>query len=70
MDKLIELVSKGVITTRLVTLVLTGICGYMWIKGLPLDETLRTSWLIILGFWFNSEISSQVIKWVMDKKDE
>lgn len=68
MDKFIDLMERGILTTRLVTLSLTGVCVYLWIQGMPLDETLRTSWLIILGFWFNSEISSQVIKWLLEKK--
>ena len=68
MDKLLELLERGILTTRVITLTLTGICAYLWIKGIPLDETLRTSWLIIVGFWFNSEVSTQVIKWLMEKK--
>jgi hypothetical protein len=61
MGKFIEIIEKGLIITRLVTLALTGVCVYMWIMGLPLDETLKNSWLIILGFWFNSEISGKII---------
>jgi hypothetical protein len=61
MASFIEIIEKGLIITRLVTLALTGVCVYMWIMGLPLDETLKTSWLIILGFWFNSEISGKII---------
>jgi len=68
MTRFLELLGKGVFTTRLVTLALTGVCCYMWIRGMPLDETLKTSWLIILGFWFNSEISSQVIRWLLENK--
>lgn len=66
--KMLELMGRGVFTTRFVTLALTGVCCYMWVSGLPLDETLRTSWLIILGFWFNTEITSQVVKWLIMKK--
>ena len=68
MDKFLELLERGILTTRVITLTLTGICAYLWIKGVPLDETLKTSWLIIVGFWFNSEVSTQVIKWLMEKK--
>ena len=68
MDKFLELLERGILTTRVITLTLTGICAYLWIKGVPLDETLKTSWLIIIGFWFNSEVSTQVIKWLMEKK--
>ena len=68
MDKFLELLERGILTTRVITLTLTGICAYLWIKGIPLDETLKTSWLIIVGFWFNSEVSTQVIKWLMEKK--
>ena len=68
MDKFLELLERGVLTTRVITLTLTGLCAYLWVKGIPLDETLRTSWLIIIGFWFNSEVSTQVIKWLMEKK--
>jgi hypothetical protein len=67
-DKFLELLERGVLTTRVITLTLTGLCAYLWVKGIPLDETLRTSWLIIVGFWFNSEVSTQVIKWLMEKK--
>lgn len=68
MKALLELLERGILTTRLVTFALTGICCYLWIKGIPLDETLRASWLIIIGFWFNSEVTTQVIKWLLEKR--
>lgn len=68
MEKFLNLLEKGVITTRLITLTLTGICAYLWLKGMPLDETLRTSWLIIIGFYFNTEITQWVIKYIIGEK--
>lgn len=68
MSKILELLERGILTTRVVTLALTGICCYLWIEGIPLDETLRASWLIIIGFWFNSEVTTQVIKWLLEKE--
>lgn len=70
MEKFLELLEKGILTTRLVTLTLTGICTYLWLKGMPLDETLRTSWLIIIGFYFNTEISQWIIKYIVKEKKE
>lgn len=68
MDKLLTLIERGVITTRLITLTLTGICAFLWLKGLPLDETLKTSWLIIIGFWFNSELTQWLVKYIIQGK--
>ena len=68
MEKFLSLLEKGIFTTRVITFALTGICCYLWVKGVPLDETLETSWLIVLGFWFNSEVSSVVIKHLVEKK--
>ena len=70
MDNFIKLVEKGVLITRLVTLALTGICCYLWVVQLPLEETLKTSWLIIIGFWFNSEVTTQLVKYLMEKEKE
>lgn len=67
-DKILELFGKGVFTTRIITLTLTGICSYLWISGIPLDETLKTSWLIIIGFYFNTEISQWIIKQIIQGK--
>lgn len=66
--QILELIEKGVFTTRLVTMILTGVCCYMWVSGIPLEETLRASWLIIIGFWFNSELSNQIIKLLMEER--
>ena len=70
MKGVLELIGKGVFTTRIVTLALTGICCYLWLNGIQLDETLKTSWLIIIGFWFNSELSGQVITKFLEKSKE
>lgn len=70
MEHLLSLIERGVLTTRLVTLTLTGICAYLWLKGLPLDETLKTSWLIVIGFYFNTEITQWLIKYIIKGKVE
>lgn len=70
MEKWLNLIEKGVITTRLVTLTLTGICAYLWLKGIPLDETLKASWLIIIGFYFNTELTQWLVKYIIQGKAE
>lgn len=56
MKRLFDMMEKGILTTRLVTAALTATVIYVEISGGTLSETLRTAWLIIMGFWFNSEI--------------
>lgn len=68
MDRILDLFGKGIFTTRIVTLTLTAVCCYLWINGMQLDETLKTSWLIIIGFYFNTEISQWLIKEVIKEK--
>ena len=63
-DKMLNLLEKGVFTTGFITIVLTGVCAYCWIAGIPLDETLKTSWLVIMGFFFGNSASYQTIKYL------
>ena len=57
MNRIFDLLEKGVFTTRLVTAALTATIIYIEVTGGTLSETLRAAWLIIMGFWFNSEIA-------------
>jgi len=44
---------------RIITFALTGTCMYMWITGQPIDELLRYSWLLLIGYWFKSEVDKK-----------
>lgn len=61
-EKILNLLEKGVFTTGFITVVLTVVLAYLWIVGNPIDETLKTSWLVIIGFFFGSGASYQAIK--------
>ena len=62
MKRIFDLIERGVFTTRFVTAALTGTAMYLWITGQPLPDDLRAAWLLIMGFWFNSETNK------LDKK--
>jgi len=62
-----ELVEKGVITQRVIALSLTGIIAYLWITGKPVPNELKNIYMIIIGFFFSSEISQLFIKHLLEE---
>jgi hypothetical protein len=62
LNKVLALLEKGVFAIGLITIVLTGVCVYLWVNQLPLDETLKTSWLMVMGFFFGSGASYSVAR--------
>lgn len=65
----LELIGKGVFITRLVTIVLLGIAGYMWVSGIELDETLRACLLIVIGFFFSNELTKGIIENLLHRNE-
>lgn len=64
---LLELIKRGAFTTRIITGAIVGVSVYHWMNQMPLPESLKMTLFIILGFWFNSELSDRVIKYFMEK---
>lgn len=54
-EKISAWVEKGVLTVRLVTLVVLATVVTMWLSGITLPESLDFSWKLILGYWFGTE---------------
>lgn len=55
LEKISAWVEKGIIITRLVTLIVLAVCVVMWVKGITLPQTLDFSWKLIMGYWFGTE---------------
>lgn len=53
---IIKFILNGVTPARIITFALTGVIVYLWLEQTAIPETLKTSWLIIIGFWFDSEL--------------
>jgi len=67
MSKLLELIEKGVITQRVIAAALLGVCCYMWIAQGEVPESLKACFLIVLGFFFSTEISQTIIKFLIEE---
>jgi len=61
---------KGFFTMRIVTLLVIGSTVYMWLSGLPISELQKNVTLIIIGFWFNSEITKEIIMHLIEENKE
>jgi hypothetical protein len=73
MERFINLIEKGVITLRIVTLGTFVVCIIMWMNGIPFPETLNYTWKIILPFWFGTEgmkIAYEGMKEAYEKEHE
>jgi len=55
MNKFFELLQQSVIIQATVTLILTGVIAYLWIKGVTVPQELLYSFGVILGFYFGSK---------------
>jgi len=67
MEKLLALIEKGIITMRIVTLLIVCVTCYMWLREIPVSETQSTCLMLILGFYFGGEVSSTVLKRLLEE---
>lgn len=67
MNKLFELIKTGVITTRLVTLIVIGTAVYMWVTGMVMGETQKVITVMIVGFYFGGETFTKFSKHLLDE---
>jgi len=67
MEKILELIEKGIITMRIVTLLIVSVTCYMWLERIPVSETQETAFLLILGFYFGGEITSTLLKRLLEE---
>jgi len=61
------LVEKGVIVQRVIALALTGVCCYLWVTGKPIPTDLKAVYMIIIGFFFSTEITGLFIKHLLEE---
>jgi len=67
MNRLLDLIEKGIITQRVIAAALLGVCCYMWIAQGEVPESLKACFLIVLGFFFSTEITQTLIKFLIDE---
>jgi len=67
MERFWSLVEKGIITQRIIALALTGVVSYLWVSGKPVPDDLRTAFMVVLGFFFASEIGQLFIRHLLEE---
>ncbi len=60
--KLLELFAESVITQSLLVLFVFGPIAYCIISGIPIPDTLDKYGFVIIGFFFGSKSTLQVMK--------
>jgi len=66
-NRILDLIEKGVFTQRVIAAALLGVCCYMWIAQGEVPESLKACFLIVLGFFFSTEISQTIIKFLIEE---
>lgn len=67
MDKLVELLDRGIITMRIVTLLVVAVTCYMWLARIPVSESQQTATMLVLGFYFGGESWAALGKRIVEK---
>jgi len=67
MDRLIDLVKAGVITTRVITLIVVAAAVYMWISGAEMTQTQQTITMMVIGFYFGGESFADFSKKLLER---
>jgi len=67
MSKLIDLVKAGIITTRIVTLIIVGAAVYTWVTGGQMGETQQTATMLVVGFYFGGETFAKFSRDLLEK---
>lgn len=67
MGKLLDLVKAGIITTRLVTLIVVGAAVYMWVAGIEMSKVQETATMLILGYYFGGETFGSFSKKLLEE---
>jgi len=67
MEKFLELIEKGILTARIITLIVVCTTCYMWLAGKTVGEAQQTAFMLILGFYFGGEITSTILKRMLEE---
>jgi len=67
MNRILDLIEKGVFTQRVIAVALLGVCCYLWVAQGEVPESLKSCFLVVLGFFFSTEISQTIIKFLIEE---
>ena len=51
-----DLLEKSVIVSTYITVVLVGVCAFLWCTGQPVPDLLATALMLVLGFFFGAKM--------------
>ena len=66
-NQVLELVKAGVITMRLITLIIVGVAIYMWTAPQEMTEVHEMITVMVIVFYFGGETMGQFAKYLLEK---
>lgn len=66
-SKPLQLLEKGVLTMRLLSLLVVATTCYMWLAQIPVSDSQSTATMLVLGFYFGGETMGTIAKRLIDQ---